>query len=98
LYAYETTSYVSAFSQKPTFLEDEMNLDITGFDWQSRKIESDKFFTSQDKFFTRGFLINNQISYIYLVNNNQSFKIDSNDIQVDIIFNNSQIKIYKVRK
>jgi len=97
LYAYETTSYVSAFSNHQTFLEDEMNLDITGFDWQSRLKEEKDFFISQDKFQARGFLINNHINYIYLINN-QSFSLSLDDLQIDQIFNNGQVKIYQVRR
>jgi len=97
LYAYETTSYVSAFSNKSTFLEDEMNLDITGFNWKNRRLEEEKFFNTEDKFFARGFLINNQIDYIYLVKN-QDFKISSENLQIDKIFDQDQIRIYKVRK
>ncbi|MDD4938448.1 MAG: hypothetical protein PHX34_05605, partial [Candidatus Shapirobacteria bacterium] len=97
LYAYETTAYVSAFSQKPTFLEDEMNLNITGFNWQNRRVEEEKFFTTNDKFFARGFLLNNQIDYIYLLKD-QSFSLDNNDLQIDLIFQNDEVKIFKVRK
>jgi hypothetical protein len=97
LYAYETTAYISAFSNQVSFLEDEMNLSITGFDWQSRRLEVDKFFKSQDKYFTRGFLLNNNISYIYLVDD-QNFNIDTEDLQIDNIFQNEQVKIYKIRK
>ena len=97
LYAYETTSYVSAFSHKQTFLEDEMNLDITGFDWKQRRIEEEKFFSSKDNFFARGFLLNNKIDYIYLVNN-QNFSLSAFDLQIDEIFKNDQVRIYQVRK
>jgi len=97
LYAYETTSYVSAFSQKPTFLEDEMNLDITGFDWKTRRNESVKFFNNNDKYFTRGFLVNNQIKYIYLLNS-QSLVINPTDLQIDQIFDQNGVKIYQVRR
>ncbi len=97
LYAYETTSYVSAFSGHQTFLEDEMNLDITGFDWQSRLNQEKDFFNSQNKFQARGFLINNNISYIYLVSN-QKFYLSLDDLQIDQIFNNGQVKIYQVRR
>lgn len=97
IYAYETTAYVSAFSNKISFLEDEMNLDITGFDWKSRRSEEKLFFESLDKFFTRGFLINNNIDYIYLVDD-QSFKLEPNDLEIDLIFTNSSVKIYQVRK
>jgi hypothetical protein len=97
VYLYETTSYVSAFSEHQSFLEDEMNLDITGFDWQTRRKEIEKFFNTTDKYFARGFLLNNNIDFIYLVND-QEFKLSENDLQVDKVFDNSQVRIYKVRK
>ena len=97
MYLYETTSYVSAFSNKVTFLEDEMNLDITGFNWQDRKNESTKFFNSNDEFFARGFLVNNQISYIYLING-QKFALGESQLQITKIFDNSQIQIYQVQR
>src|SRR3990172_3661184 len=34
LYLYESTAYVSSFAKKPVFLEDEVNLDITGYAWR----------------------------------------------------------------
>ncbi len=97
LYAYETTSYVSAFSNKQTFLEDEMNLDITGFDWKQRRSDEEKFFATSDKYFARGFLLNNDIDYIYLVND-QEFLLSVFDLQIKEIFNNSQVRIYQVNK
>jgi len=97
LYAYETTAYISAFSQQTVFLEDEMNLEITGFNWQSQKNESIKFFQSNDEFFARGFLVNHQISYIYLVNG-QKFNLNESQLQVQKIFDNSQVQIYQVQR
>jgi len=95
LYLYETTAYVSAFSKKTSFLADEMNLSITGFDYQDRKLDSEKFFITNDKFWARGFLINNKIGYIYLVDN-QQFRLQEVDLGLKMIFNNGQVKIYKV--
>ncbi len=97
LYAYETTAYVSAFSEKTVFLEDEMNLDITGFDWQNRRNEALKFFNSEDEYYSRGFLLNNEIEYIYLVNN-QQLNLSIDKLQIDNIYNQDGIQIFKVRK
>jgi len=97
LYAYETTAYVSAFSGKEAFLEDEMNLEITGFNWRQRQSEEEKFFTTTDKFFARGFHVNNKIDYIYLVGD-QFFSLSIFDLQINEIFNNGQVRIYKVQK
>jgi len=94
---YQTSAYVSAFSQKISFLEDNMNLDITGYNWQSRKKQVDDFFSSQDSYQATGFLLNNQIDYIYLPPN--SFLPNSLPThQLDQIYQQSDIKIYKVLK
>jgi hypothetical protein len=97
IYAYETTAYVSAFSAKTIYLEDEMNLDITGFDWQARRLSEEKFFSTTDEFFARGFLLNNQIDYIYLVNG-QKFTLSESQLQIEKIFDNGQVRIYQVQK
>ncbi|MFA7676101.1 MAG: hypothetical protein WCY28_01695 [Candidatus Shapirobacteria bacterium] len=97
LYTYETTAYVSAFSEKTTFLEDEMNLDIIGFNWKKRRLEEEKLFSSTDKSFIDGFLISENIDYIYLVKD-QNFALNTSDLQIDEIFNNGQVRIYKVRR
>lgn len=94
---YETTAYVSAFSHKQTFLEDEMNLDITGYNWQKRKEGSIKFFQQKNIFEDRGFLINNNIGYIYLVNNQNIF-LDIKELQIVKIFDNGRCQIYQVQR
>ena len=97
LYAYETTAYVAAFSSKSTFLSDQMNLDITGNDWQQRLDGSQKFFSSTDKFFSRGFLLNNNIRYIYLLNN-QNFNTPVSDLYLTLIFTNPSCRLYQVQR
>lgn len=97
MYLYETTAYVSALSNKITYLEDEMNLQITGYDYQKRKAESTKFFNSTSIFEARGFLLNNQIDYIYLVNN-QKLPFGTNDLQVTNIFDNGHNSVFRVIK
>ncbi len=97
LYLYQTSAYVSAFSEKTSFLEDYMNLDITGYDWQSRKKQVDDFFSTKDSNQATGFLLNNQIDYIYLPPG--SFLPNSLPThQLDQIYQQSDIKIYKVLK
>ena len=96
-YLYETTAYVSAFSNKTIFLEDEMNLDITGFDWESRRDNSLEFFTTNNEYLARGFLINNQIDYIYLVGD-QKINLNESQLQINQIFDNGQVKIYQVQR
>ncbi len=96
-YLYETTAYVSAFSGNQSFLEDEMNLDITGFDWQTRRSEALKFFSSTDSNVSRGFLLNNNISYIYLVDW-QALSLSTLDLGLDLIYDNDGVRIYRVQR
>lgn len=84
LYVYESTSYVSAFSGKQVFLEDEVNLDITGFNWQERKDQIQYFFEHPNK----DFLILNNIEYIYIPKK-YGFKLDFVKL-----FENDEITIY----
>lgn len=99
IYAYETNSYVSAYSQQQTFLEDEMNLENSGYDWRPRRQQAENFFSQKNEFVDRGFLVNNQIDYIYLpkifVNNKPQFKPE---MYLENIYENSEIIIYKVNR
>ncbi len=99
IYSYETTSYVSAYSRQQTYLEDEMNLENSGFDWRSRHQDSENFFSQKNIYADRGFLVNNQIDYIYLpkvfLNHNPSLSLD---LSIKNIFENSEIIIYQVNR
>ncbi len=64
LYLYESTAYVSAFSGKPVWLEDEVNLDITGYDWPARRTELTLALESSSSF--SAFVESNNISYVYV--------------------------------
>jgi len=96
LYAYETTAYVSALGSKQTFLEDEMNLNITGYNWQSRREESQRFFLTADQDWGRNFLNANNIKYIYLVKG-QRMNLGLGDINGEEIFENGEAVIYQVK-
>ena len=66
LYLYESTAYVSAFSAHPTYIEDEVNLNITGYDWATRRQAVEEFFRTTDSASARQFLQANSIRYLYL--------------------------------
>ncbi|TSC88463.1 MAG: Uncharacterized protein G01um101416_131, partial [Microgenomates group bacterium Gr01-1014_16] len=66
LYKYESTAYVAAFSAHPTFLEDTVNLDITGFDWRTRLATIKAFYINSEINSANKFIHENNISYIYL--------------------------------
>jgi hypothetical protein len=93
LYAYETTGYVSALSGKPVFLEDEMNLEISGYQWNTRRDEVLQFFLAGRQDFITG----NKISYIYLVKG-QSLVQEKENLNLEKIFENEEVKIYRTNE
>ena len=88
LYLYESTAYVSAFSGKPVFLEDEVNLEITGYDWKNRRQKAEVFLQKPNVVF----LSKNKIKYIYIVKDNHP----DNVINMEKIFENDEIEIHKI--
>lgn len=95
LYLYDSTAYVSAYGKKTVFLEDEVNLNITGYDWKKRRVEIEKFYNSLDHSFVREFLTNNDINYIYWIGN-QRAKLGETQLGLVKIFENNSVFIYKV--
>ncbi len=95
LYLYESTAYVSAFTGKQTFLEDEVNLNITGYDWKERRTKVEKFYKSLDHEFTYNFLRENNITYIYWIKG-QRATLGESQLGIERIFENSEVSVYKV--
>jgi hypothetical protein len=95
LYLYESTAYISAFANKEVYLEDEVNLDITDYDWGSRRKEVENFLTTLDQKKARDFLKENNISYIYWVKP-QRAKLGEKELGIEKSYENSEVQIYKV--
>ena len=95
LYLYTSTAYVSAFSGHQVFLEDEINLDITGYPWRERRKEVEVFFNLTDISKAREFLNQNNIDYIYLPQISQIRpKLSDTQLGFQTIFENSQSAIW----
>ncbi len=92
LYLYESSAYVSAFSGKKTFLEDEVNLEITGFDWQGRKKEIIRALASASPQTFRSFLKGKNITYIYWIKKGET---QNSFLGLDKIYENDLVAIYK---
>ncbi len=92
LFAYDTSSYVSAFSANPSFLEDEVQNEILGVDYKKRRVESKEFFASKGE--NNAFLNLNKIEYIYIPKFYNSF-LEGEVYRV--IFENEDVIIYKVK-
>lgn len=97
LHLYESTAYVSAFAKKPVYLEDEVNLDITGYDWRVRREEVVLFLESQDIEEVRSFLKENNISYIYWLNGQRAV-LGETQLGIEKIFENNEVDIFKVKQ
>ena len=95
LYLYESTAYVSAFSKKQVFLEDEVNLEITGYDWKQRKEEVLNFYQTLDREEAKEFMKGNNISYVYLVKPQRAL-LGESQLNLEKIFENSEVNIYKI--
>ena len=94
---YETSAYVSAFSQKETYIEDQFQQEIFQNDYQTRLNDSSKFFYNKDFVWSRNFLLDNKISYIYLPKL-YGIGLDEKALRLDKIFSNKEADIYKVRQ
>lgn len=97
LYLYVSTAYVSAFSDHPTFLEDEVNLDITGYDWQTRRLEVENWYKENDQTLAREFLKTNNIKYIYWLKGQRAL-LGETQLGLKNIYENSTVTVYQVEQ
>lgn len=91
LYLYESTAYVSAFAKKPVYLEDEVNLDITGYDWTDRREKVVNFFDQPNE----NFISENNIRYVYLVKGLSEKSVQTAGFEK--IFVNNEVEIYGLK-
>ena len=87
IYLYESTAYVSAFSQKQGYFEDEVNLNILGYNWPERKEKIVKFLKDSNSISGKEFLRNEKINYIYLIKR-MGVGLDERTLGIKNIFNN----------
>lgn len=95
LYLYESTAYVSAYTGKPVYLEDEVNLDITGYNWKARRVGVEDFYTSPSQEMVRHFLVENNIKYIYWLKGQRAYLGDE-QLGIRRLFENTEVTIYEV--
>ncbi len=94
LYLYTSTAYVSAFSKHPTFLEDEINLNITGYDWRIRRAEVEDWYKESDNIKAREFLRNNDIEYIYWLKGQRAL-LGETQLGIKNIYENNEVIVYQ---
>ena len=93
LYLYESTAYVSAFSGKTTFLEDEVNLNITGYDWPTRRVDIENWYKEPNEVKAREFLKKNNIKYVYWVKPQRAY-LGEGQLRLTRLFENKEVDIY----
>lgn len=102
LYKYSNTAYLPAFSEKSIYFE-RTNVEIMGYDWEERKSNTLKFFTTSDLEWAIKFLENNNIKYLYLVKEmsplpGELMKLGPAELGLTKIFENKGYMIFSVGK
>lgn len=93
LSVYTSTAYVSAFSGKPAFMEDTVNLEILGIRYKGRFNQTRDYFKIRDR--SSKIAKENNISYVYLPKF-LNYQIDEGLMGLKMIFENDDAKIYRV--
>lgn len=94
LFAYDSTSYVGAFSNKATFIEDESQNQILLTDYKKRLVASKDFF-AKSGIGEEEFLTKNHIKYIYIPKISK-VKLNDQIKNIKIIFENDEVLVYEV--
>ena len=95
IYAYESTSYISAFTGRQVYLADVMQQEILGTEYKDRLSKSHSFF-SNDSTDKKTFLEENNIRYVYLLKG-YNINLGMYDF-LDVVFENSEVVIYAFGK
>lgn len=93
LAVYTSTSYVSAFSAHPVFMEDTVNLEILGIDFKGRLNLIREFSKGTEQ--SKKILKDNNISYVYLLKK-YNIPVDEGRMGMQKIFENDEAQIFKV--
>lgn len=102
LHKYSNTAYLPAYSEKSIYFE-RTNVEIMAYDWEERKDNSLKFFTTTDLEWAKQFLEMNNIKYIYLVKemsplSGELMKLGPLELGLTKIFENKVSIIYEYGK
>ena len=97
IYAWFDTGYVPAFSSRRTLISDEEQVNIMGYQLNELIEERKLSFSSNDYHMMSNFIDKFNIDYIYL-SWKQELATDSGLLNLDLIFENKDAKIFKVRR
>lgn len=97
IYAWYDTGYVSAFTGRQTLISDTEQVNIMGYEVTKLLDDRQKAFESSNYATMNNFLKSYKIDYIYLAWN-QKIATSSSYLNVDLVFQNKDAKVFKVRK
>lgn len=95
IYAWAGTPYVSALTDRTTYLSGEDQLIITGYDVVSRLSLENSFFSQKDFVFNKSFLRDNKIAYLYIPNP-KKYSLNPRANGLEQVYSNDEVIIYKV--
>ncbi len=95
IFAYTSTAYISALSGQPTYLSDEINLAISGYDYTASKRDVNRFFNTTDTVWQKHFLKENNIGYIYQTPD--QLQVDPRTINLYPINESPMVSLYGVK-
>ncbi len=95
IFAYVTSSYISAISGKPEFVADTENLEILGIDYKGRIQAQKDIFDFKEPAVVKNILKQEKISYLYIP---KATEINPSEEKFGIkkIFDNDEVTIYKI--
>jgi len=93
---YYNSLYVSFFSDRRTYLEDQNTANILGYPLEERLKKVENFFLTTNKELAEDFLRKEGIDYIYLVDD-QRVALER-ELSAEEIFNNGKVRIFKVNR
>lgn len=97
IYAWYDTGYVAAFSGKQTLISDEEQINIMGYDASEVLTDRMEAFQSTDYNLINEFFEKYNVGYIYLAWD-QKFATGSASIKADMVFENKDARVLKVKK
>lgn len=97
IYAWYDTGYVPAFSGKKTLISDEEQVNIMGYDDSKLLQERAEAFEGEDYHKMNDFLKKYKVDYLYLVWD-QKIATDSSKLNADLVFQDKDARVFKVRK
>jgi len=95
IYDWSDTGYIAALSGRRTLISDAQQIDIMGYDYKSLLDARDVAFNDKTGSLLSAFVRNYNVDYIYL-NKDESSNIDYSKLNMEKVFGDSEIDVYKV--